>query len=574
MKVRTGMKVRTPVGSGTVANVYPRLLEAMVRLDKPYEGSVIKQVPISNIDLQHGEETTEVSESPTDRRPLGEPNALRRRASLSPTLNNRRPQAEYIYNIISASPSISPRPPPQTYNTEHQVGGAHPIGSLNSVHMANGTPTQPYEERPGRRDIDSMLPPIDPKSHSQPVNSRPPVSRSQSRSPQPPPEQPKRARSVSPRIPQPAPHHSESSPAASPGPVEDSPQQQEGPYHYDKYEERAIGDNCFCPGEPRSPTPEDRDPRRQIHDLTSSPREDESIPRGTKRPRSISHEEYFRAAQPPAKRQSPSVGESRKRFRPLTRVPPGVSRGDLDKVNKYLEKHDDYEIKTTYHAKVTVKNLGTLRPGNELDDEVINCYMDQLQDHVNKRSSEKILLMNSHFFARLVPNSAPHYEYEGVQRWTEKRRILKRLKPKEVENIFQLDKMVVPVHQRSGESGHWTTGVVSFPEQSIVYYDSMGSHTYSNTFFSKIKRFLEDEYERKCTNRGEEHRPDSIRIQEWSEKIGKCPKQHNGVDCGAFTCSVAKCVAMDRLFSFAQSDMDRIRIETMLSVINGSHSND
>jgi Ulp1 family protease len=46
------------------------------------------------------------------------------------------------------------------------------------------------------------------------------------------------------------------------------------------------------------------------------------------------------------------------------------------------------------------------------------------------------------------------------------------------------------------------------------------------------------------------------------------PQQHNGCDCGVFTCAFAQCVSLDLPFDFSQSIMPHFRRHIALSIVS------
>ena len=102
------------------------------------------------------------------------------------------------------------------------------------------------------------------------------------------------------------------------------------------------------------------------------------------------------------------------------------------------------------------------------------------------------------------------YKYEAVSRWS-------RLVPG--ANIFELDKIIVPVNQ---DGQHWGCAVIFMQEKRIQFYDSM--HKNGEDYVNALFQYLKDEW---VTSYDTEPFPNE---NEWrlipNETV--TPTQHNG----------------------------------------------
>jgi hypothetical protein len=124
-------------------------------------------------------------------------------------------------------------------------------------------------------------------------------------------------------------------------------------------------------------------------------------------------------------------------------------------------------------AKIDIKrrDLLCLRPGEWLNDEVINIWMDYVKDRNQRHNEESagckptIYVMKTMFYSRMCVIEGPGgrrdtFDYPGVRRWTKK------------VDVFAHDMIFIPLHQGL----HWALAVVNMRAKRIQYFDSLGGH--------------------------------------------------------------------------------------------------
>lgn len=94
------------------------------------------------------------------------------------------------------------------------------------------------------------------------------------------------------------------------------------------------------------------------------------------------------------------------------------------------------------------------------------------------------------------------------------------------EKMLKLEAIFIPVCQNF----HWTLIVVSPMAKTIEYLDSLGGSPIS--FVKNIRAWLQLEL-------GKHYVAD-----EWTVPDTACARQHNSFDCGVFTITNAKCIAL------------------------------
>ena len=124
-------------------------------------------------------------------------------------------------------------------------------------------------------------------------------------------------------------------------------------------------------------------------------------------------------------------------------------------------------------------------------------------------------------------------------------------------DIFQLDKMVMPVNIANG---HWALIVAYMKERKLRSFDSMnGDHSEDMEmllalFEAEAQRLDDVDFDR----------------SKWStEREMDIPQQGNCSDCGVFLCAFASHVVDATDFLFARQDMDSIRARITYELVHG-----
>ena len=123
-------------------------------------------------------------------------------------------------------------------------------------------------------------------------------------------------------------------------------------------------------------------------------------------------------------------------------------------------------------------------------------------------------------------------------------------------DIFQLDKMVMPVNIANG---HWALIVAYMKGRKLRSFDSMnGDHSADMemllALFEAEAQRLHVDFDRPKWSTGREM---------------DVPQQGNYSDCGVFLCAFASHVVDATDFPFAQQDMDSIRARITYELVHG-----
>lgn len=108
---------------------------------------------------------------------------------------------------------------------------------------------------------------------------------------------------------------------------------------------------------------------------------------------------------------------------------------------------------------------------------------------------------------------------------------------------------------------HWTLAVAFIQDRVIEYYDSMGGC--GERFLKAILQWLVDE--------AKEKKKVEIDKNSWHMRSGEhVPQQHNGFDCGVFTCVACDFISDGLPLQYQQRDMSFFRRSICASILRGS----
>lgn len=196
-----------------------------------------------------------------------------------------------------------------------------------------------------------------------------------------------------------------------------------------------------------------------------------------------------------------------------------------------------------FNISITRNDLATLIGDNWLNDEVINFYMNLLMERSEQRADDglpRVYAMNTFFIPKLLSSG-----HAGLKRWTRK------------VDIFTYDIIPVPVHVGRV---HWCMAIIDLRNQSIRYYDSMG--TPNNAVLNALEQYLRDE----SLDKRKQPFDTSAFVK---ENMRECPRQMNGSDCGVFSCMFAEHEARNRDIGFTQAHMPYFRQKMVFEISQG-----
>ncbi|KDR84787.1 hypothetical protein GALMADRAFT_217849 [Galerina marginata CBS 339.88] len=230
---------------------------------------------------------------------------------------------------------------------------------------------------------------------------------------------------------------------------------------------------------------------------------------------------------------------------PVVPLPSSLPPDDDKQVSALLQKRG--VISKFAREQVSDQDLSRLRPGQWLNDELINFYgaMILARSEESKENSSqakpkqpKKKPLNVHYFSSFfwVKLTQEGYDKGRLAKWTKK------------IDIFSKDIILLPVNHGNA---HWTAAAINFREKRFESYDSMDMA--KDRVWKALRSYVEDEHKNK--------RKTTINLDDWENWApSSTPQQENGFDCGVFTCQFLEALSRgEESFNFSQKDMPYLR---------------
>ena len=122
--------------------------------------------------------------------------------------------------------------------------------------------------------------------------------------------------------------------------------------------------------------------------------------------------------------------------------------------NRILNGETNVVVQDLFNIELTRNHVQCLNDGKWLHDEVINMYVELLNQHINKTNAYGF---NTFFIHNALKNNFKTYKYDNVSRWMSRAGI----------DIKQLDLILVPLHQ----DFHWSLIIADLREKKISWID-------------------------------------------------------------------------------------------------------
>eukprot|EP01138_Halocafeteria_seosinensis_P014197 gb/GECG01014496.1/.p1 GENE.gb/GECG01014496.1/~~gb/GECG01014496.1/.p1 ORF type:complete len:249 (+),score=14.17 gb/GECG01014496.1/:1-747(+) len=124
-------------------------------------------------------------------------------------------------------------------------------------------------------------------------------------------------------------------------------------------------------------------------------------------------------------------------------------------------------------------------------------------------------------------------------------------------DIHVVNRVILPMLRGTD---HWCCYLVDMDSQEIIEYDSRPAKL-DNNRVTALRRWVSDE---SAKSRGEQHRLNTVK---WKARVGVCPQQSNGYDCGVFVACLMRSLAMNMPFTFSQGTIDIERANIALHLL-------
>ncbi|KAB5594097.1 Ulp1 peptidase [Ceratobasidium theobromae] len=226
-------------------------------------------------------------------------------------------------------------------------------------------------------------------------------------------------------------------------------------------------------------------------------------------------------------------------------LPEALSSEDQAEVSAALSKRGT--VAKFAREQVTDADIVRLKPGQWLNDEVINFYGALIlarseEAQKGKSKALDVHYFNTFFFAKLEDLG---YEKARIGKWTKK------------IDIFKKDVVLIPVNLGNA---HWTCAAINFRKKRIEYHDSMGRKR------GKVYKYLRDYLSKEHKDKKKK----DFDFTGWEDYFDdNAPQQENGYDCGVFSCQYMECLSRGADFDFDQTNMPYLRQRMILEIVRG-----
>lgn len=202
-----------------------------------------------------------------------------------------------------------------------------------------------------------------------------------------------------------------------------------------------------------------------------------------------------------------------------------LSAAQLQRVTQVWKLRLPAPVATAFNISITADDLRTLADGQWLNDNVIDYY-----NNLVMQANPDVWVWTTHFYSTLAAKG-----YLGVARWARRKKL----------DLFTKNKVVVPINIANT---HWAVTVIDNQQQTITYYDSLTKGG-SRSVCAQLQEYMN----------GEADRLGKPPITYDLIPNGGSPQQLNGYDCGVFTCTNARMLALGSRLNYTQKDMKTIR---------------
>lgn len=198
----------------------------------------------------------------------------------------------------------------------------------------------------------------------------------------------------------------------------------------------------------------------------------------------------------------------------------------------------DIARRTPGNIPITRRDVRTLLPGKWLNDEIMNAYIELVNDRRGKKKD--FVCLPTYFFQQVCAQGAA-----SVERMTfgDRATVLK-------EGVKYV---VCPINVHGN---HWAVLLFDLLDRNLQYFDSLGGD--GNGLMQTAKSWLKHEYRTKL-DKTEAWVAD---IDAWPEVAwdsNHIPRQTNNFDCGVFALMYIRYLTCNGVMDFTQSDMPTAR---------------
>ncbi|QPG74589.1 hypothetical protein FOA43_001920 [Brettanomyces nanus] len=214
-----------------------------------------------------------------------------------------------------------------------------------------------------------------------------------------------------------------------------------------------------------------------------------------------------------------------------------LSSHQMSQVNQWWsDPYSTAKITTKFNISITTKDILTLADRKWLNDNVIDFYMNLINERAKRDSS----LPSVHVFSTYFYTTLCEKGYQGVKKWAKRAGA----------DVTKVDYVFVPVNIHQS---HWALGLINNKEKVFQYFDSLFGT--GNDVLYKLEDYMTEE-----TRRVYGDSTSDIDYSKYEYNAAtKCPTQENGFDCGVFTCTTADYISREVPLLYSQADMPMLR---------------
>lgn len=201
------------------------------------------------------------------------------------------------------------------------------------------------------------------------------------------------------------------------------------------------------------------------------------------------------------------------------------------------------------------ESTNRLQPRRWFNDDIVNAYMALLDTSANP-GAYNCQFMSSFFYDHFTLTQrqtlgAPDPKYVNATA-TERHKLVVRW----TANMLTTSRVKIFIPINSGNN-HWSLIVIDVDNRKLFSFDSLG---YS------LKK-----------ERGEmlgwvkaEHKAKRVKFdaKKWTSQSKTVPLQQNGYDCGVFMCMFAAFLSNDKMITFSQRDIPKMRMRIAWSILH------
>ena len=203
------------------------------------------------------------------------------------------------------------------------------------------------------------------------------------------------------------------------------------------------------------------------------------------------------------------------------------------------------ELATINNIKVTRGHMRCLRDREWLVDEVVNFYLEKLQQCSEDNTRLKCASFNTFMYDKVFRAKGGYCYTRNAKKW-----LWKKFKT----TMLTYDKIFIPINL---PNAHWMLAVVNIKEKLLQFYDSLAAN--GTEYLNNLRKLIGDYV---MDMRAEYGATIEVDVQTWDIQNMEAVRQSNGYDCGMFMLKYVEHLWKDEPMQFTQADFPEFRRQT------------